>query len=129
MVDCLNACGVQYVCFGNHENDIPWPELLDRIKESKFLWVNSNLKTNFGSVSPDKLPQTTSFTVKGGGQSRTVTLLGLLTHDPSIYRKGAFADGKIEPILECTDRLLSTIDREKVDLILPMTHQRMPVSL
>ncbi len=25
MVDCLNRCGVQYVCFGNHEADIPHP--------------------------------------------------------------------------------------------------------
>ena len=23
MVDCLNRCGVHYVCFGNHEADIP----------------------------------------------------------------------------------------------------------
>jgi 2',3'-cyclic-nucleotide 2'-phosphodiesterase (5'-nucleotidase family) len=25
MVDCLNRCGMQYVCFGNHEADIPHP--------------------------------------------------------------------------------------------------------
>lgn len=41
MVDCLNMCGVDYACFGNHETDVPHDELVKRIKESKFKWINT----------------------------------------------------------------------------------------
>jgi 5'-nucleotidase len=38
MVDTLNACGLNYACFGNHECDVPYDEMIKRIKESKFTW-------------------------------------------------------------------------------------------
>jgi 2',3'-cyclic-nucleotide 2'-phosphodiesterase (5'-nucleotidase family) len=41
MVDCLNKCGVDYACFGNHETDVPHAELVKRIQESKFKWINT----------------------------------------------------------------------------------------
>lgn len=39
----LCRCGVEYVCFGNHETDIPHTELLRRIQQSNFKWINSNM--------------------------------------------------------------------------------------
>eukprot|EP00961_Rhodomonas_salina_P130487 1756735-Rhodomonas_salina.1 len=36
MIDCMNQVKIQYVCFGNHETDIPHSELIARIKESNF---------------------------------------------------------------------------------------------
>ena len=30
--------GIDFCCFGNHEADIPLPQLLHRIRESKFKW-------------------------------------------------------------------------------------------
>lgn len=36
MVDVLNEVGIDYVCFGNHETDVPHVALLERIRESKF---------------------------------------------------------------------------------------------
>jgi 2',3'-cyclic-nucleotide 2'-phosphodiesterase (5'-nucleotidase family) len=41
MIDVLNACGVDVVCFGNHETDIPHKALLQRIHESQFVWVRA----------------------------------------------------------------------------------------
>jgi 2',3'-cyclic-nucleotide 2'-phosphodiesterase (5'-nucleotidase family) len=44
MVDILNAIiGCDYVCLGNHENDVGTDALIQRIHESKFVWINSNL--------------------------------------------------------------------------------------
>ena len=40
MIDVLNACGVDYVCFGNHETDVPHKAMLERIAESNFVWVS-----------------------------------------------------------------------------------------
>ena len=39
MVDVMNDVGIEYVCFGNHEQDVPHKEMLKRIKESHFKCV------------------------------------------------------------------------------------------
>ena len=44
MVETLNAAGVQVVTFGNHEFDLKEKELQDRINESSFMWVSSNVR-------------------------------------------------------------------------------------
>ena len=44
MVDVMNRAGVDLVTFGNHEFDITEAELLDRVNESRFSWVSSNVK-------------------------------------------------------------------------------------
>ena len=43
MVDVLNSMGLDYVTFGNHEFDIKLSDLQQRINESAFTWVNSNV--------------------------------------------------------------------------------------
>ena len=43
MIDAWNAVGLDYSVFGNHEFDIKTPELLQRIKESKFQWLGANV--------------------------------------------------------------------------------------
>ena len=47
MIDMMNRVGetgVNYVCFGNHEADIPPEELRKRISEFKGKWINSNMQ-------------------------------------------------------------------------------------
>jgi 2',3'-cyclic-nucleotide 2'-phosphodiesterase (5'-nucleotidase family) len=43
MVDVMNAIGVNYVTFGNHEFDYRYEVLQDRINESDFEWISSNV--------------------------------------------------------------------------------------
>lgn|GEM_PF-3344059 len=43
MIDVLNKMGLDYVTFGNHEFDIKFTELQDRMNESRFAWVSSNV--------------------------------------------------------------------------------------
>ncbi|MEQ1764568.1 MAG: metallophosphoesterase, partial [Pyrinomonadaceae bacterium] len=43
MIDGWNAVGLDYAVFGNHEFDIKTNELLDRMKESKFTWLGTNV--------------------------------------------------------------------------------------
>ncbi len=43
MIDAWNAIGLDYSVLGNHEFDIKTPELLARIKESKFTWLGANV--------------------------------------------------------------------------------------
>jgi 2',3'-cyclic-nucleotide 2'-phosphodiesterase (5'-nucleotidase family) len=42
MVESMNAAGMNYVGFGNHEFDISEAELQSRINESGFEWISSN---------------------------------------------------------------------------------------
>jgi len=51
MIDLLNHLNVDYAVFGNHEFDFGSEILLERIKESNFKWVGSNVKdTKTGQV-------------------------------------------------------------------------------
>lgn len=43
MVEVMNACGVDLVTFGNHEFDIKEDELQQRINESEFEWIGTNV--------------------------------------------------------------------------------------
>ncbi|MCW3092126.1 MAG: 5-Nucleotidase protein [Ferruginibacter sp.] len=55
MVDMMNLAGVDLVTFGNHEFDIPDSDLQQRINESHFDWVSSDVlhkDTTKGIVSP-----------------------------------------------------------------------------
>ena len=45
MIASLNALGVDYVSFGNHEFDLTERRLLARISESTFKWIGSNVRT------------------------------------------------------------------------------------
>ncbi len=43
MVEVLNACGLDVVTFGNHEFDISEDELQQRLNESQFTWLGTNV--------------------------------------------------------------------------------------
>ncbi len=53
MVDIMNKAGVDLVTFGNHEFDIPDNDLQQRINESQFAWVSSDVlhKDQNGTLS------------------------------------------------------------------------------
>jgi 5'-nucleotidase len=60
MVTALDAAGLDFATFGNHEFDFGPTVLLDRMKESKFRWLSANVvdRTSgrpFGGASPDTL--------------------------------------------------------------------------
>lgn len=57
MIDAWNAVGLDYSVFGNHEFDIKTPELLARIKESKFTWLGANIvEVKTGKIFADTPP-------------------------------------------------------------------------
>ncbi len=53
MVDVMNAVGIDWVCFGNHEFDYDEKDLQERINESTFNWLNTNaLQKSKGELVP-----------------------------------------------------------------------------
>lgn len=128
MIDCLNKCKMDYVCFGNHEADIPFTQLHARIRESKFQWVNSNMQS-MRLPSDIRLPEYCIIEIKTVDCTRKVALLGFNTEDPSIRKKTAFGGCSVEPIYQTAQALFHKIMEHdpSVDLVIPMTHQLMPL--
>jgi 2',3'-cyclic-nucleotide 2'-phosphodiesterase (5'-nucleotidase family) len=145
MVDCMNAIGVTHVSIGNHEADVSLHALRERIQQSNFVWINTNMPTlnqtlETTTVTPDHVttctdaapPYTVPFCMVpvGSSSSKRVGLLGLLTHDPSLYRPNAFGGAPITPLVTATSNILDERQNNdtkaaiaNVDLLLPLTHQ------
>lgn len=57
MIDAWNAVGLDYSVLGNHEFDLKTPELIDRITESRFTWLGSNvIDSKSGKIFADLPP-------------------------------------------------------------------------
>jgi 5'-nucleotidase / UDP-sugar diphosphatase len=65
MVEVMNAVGYDFVCLGNHEFDLDFPDLQKRIDESNFTWISSNAFHQVGEgIEPfnrSKDPDNTGF--------------------------------------------------------------------
>jgi len=83
MVDMMNKVGVDLVVFGNHEFDIPEKDLQDRINESQFAWLSSDVQhknsdgtiTPFYRTRPDSVAFLTSFIVSSKNQQFNVGIV------------------------------------------------------
>lgn len=83
MVDILNKTGVDLVTFGNHEFDIPENDLQQRMNESNFTWVSSDVlhKNPDGTVlpfyktTPDSLALPTYFLLPSAHQQFTIGIV------------------------------------------------------
>lgn len=115
MIAVLNALGLDYATFGNHEFDISQESLLQRLKESEFTWVSGNVFTANGQPFP-KVPQNVIIQVKGpkGGLVK-VGLIGVtLPSNPASYVKYT------DPITTAKEQVNAL--KGKVDLIIALTH-------
>lgn len=125
MVDVLNQCGITHVCLGNHETDVPSDALAQRIAQSDFVWLNTNMRELDDKIGCQTVPDDV-IEIKHGSYMTKVALIGLLTEDPGLYRPGAFAGSEIEPVQKVTEQYLKNAVPEDVNLVIPLTHQRMP---
>ncbi|EKX52827.1 hypothetical protein GUITHDRAFT_133256 [Guillardia theta CCMP2712] len=116
MVDCLNHLGVTHVCFGNHEADLNLKELSKRVGEFRGVWLNSNMPSLF----PDLTKRFDVVTTAGGVK---LGLLGLVLQEPGAFRDSTFKGHTIEEILPCARKIAEELRKEKVDLVVPLTHQ------
>ena len=147
MIDCLNEIGTTHVCLGNHEADVPPQALRERIRQSRFAWINSNLpelrdrlsdlsndgdysgadESPLAPVDEQQLPEYCIIDVTSKKDTtkiiKKVALLGLLTNDASLYRPSAFLDAKIEPVTTCASALVDKLAPQGIALIVPLTHQ------
>lgn len=112
MVDVLNAAGLDYATFGNHEFELDRDTLVARVAESRFKWLSANCVERSGQPFPGVLAWDT---VRKSG--RLVGLYGLTLQ------------GTYPSYVNCVDPdsaaaiAVDTLSKMGVDLILALTHQ------
>jgi 5'-nucleotidase / UDP-sugar diphosphatase len=53
MIDVMNLLGLDFATFGNHEFDLNETRFLQRLAESHFRWISSNVRTAAGQQFPN----------------------------------------------------------------------------
>jgi 5'-nucleotidase / UDP-sugar diphosphatase len=117
MVAALNEAGLDMATLGNHEFDFGVDLLLQRMKEARWQWVVSNVidtTTNkpIGGAAP--------YVVRTFGTLK-VGLIGLCLASESIPNDAAKRVRIVNP-LEAAATYLPMIKRERVDVIVALTH-------
>ncbi|KAI9003786.1 Metallo-dependent phosphatase-like protein [Hyaloraphidium curvatum] len=137
MVDVLSKAGIDYVCIGNHESDIPNDALVKRIATSKFIWLNSNL--------PGLIPDRTGKDADGDAEKDVATgnmpehevievggvkvaLAGMCGFTSGMEKNPGFTkralDGLVPPLDAARAIHKKLVEEEKkANIVVPITHQ------
>ncbi|WP_339138564.1 MAG: bifunctional metallophosphatase/5'-nucleotidase [Candidatus Electrothrix sp. GW3-4] len=110
MIETMNALGLDYITFGNHEFDLPEESFYNRLKESQFTWISSNCFRENGTLFPgvveDKI-----IDIKGVKVGIFGVTLSKKQTDYLIYKDPLVAaEQKVEEL------------RPKVDILIALTH-------
>lgn len=91
MVDVLNATGLDWATFGNHEFDVPEAAFREHLGEAKFRLVSSNVTDAAGAPFPG-VPTSAIATVAAGGRSVRIGFIGV-SIDSTQKRWVRYGDG------------------------------------
>src|SRR5678809_653258 len=125
MIEAMNAAGMDFAVFGNHEFDIRENELLDRINESNFQWISSNAFHKSGS-------ETIPFTYRNRPIPKTY-VLNIRDADGTTSKIGFFAlvlpfnkadYVSYSPALDAAKQAYNQL-KDSVDAVVAITHQSM----
>ena len=114
MVDVLNAIGVDWATFGNHEFDVSEAAFRHHLQQAKFRLVSSNVVGADGKPFP-KVATSAIVPVKAGKRTLRIGLVGVTidsTSKPWVAYRDAIASARAE-----IDQL-----KGKVDAIVALTH-------
>ncbi len=115
IVATMNTLGLDYITFGNHEFDIPEKSFLDRLAESRFTWISSNVfdsrKAGFPRVPANKVVE-----IRGaGGEKVRLGIFGL-TIDSNKAGYVTYGD-----VIETARAQVADL-RGRVDILAALTH-------
>jgi 2',3'-cyclic-nucleotide 2'-phosphodiesterase (5'-nucleotidase family) len=125
MVEAMNAAGMDFAIFGNHEFDIKEGELQDRINESNFQWISSNAfhKTASGIV-PFKyrdtvIPKSYILNVKDAdGTNAKIGLFGVVLP----FNKADYVNYTLA--VDVAKQMYNQL-KDSVDAVVAFTHESM----
>lgn len=117
MIDAWNALGIDYAVFGNHEFDVKTPILLERIKESRFQWLGSNvIDSRTGRTFADTPP----FVIREISGVK-IGFFGLLL--PEAKETSSMEDAiKVEDYCETARKLVPVMRAAGANAVIAVTH-------
>lgn len=116
MIALFNAIGVDAVTFGNHEFDFGPDLLKQRMAESKFPWIGTNVRAADGSAFASTVPSWIR-TIDG----ITVGFLGLITPDTArLSSAGPSLD--FPPVLETAAATVKELRAKGASVVVALTH-------
>ena len=124
MMKMLNMTPIDYVTWGNHEDDLSHCDVMRREREYKGIWINSNMKSHesfknstcqvdsviIDVISPD------------GTNKRKLGMCGVLSSVPGLYKPGAFGGAVIDDPWECLHEYNTKLKEDGCDMVLPLCH-------
>jgi 5'-nucleotidase len=115
MVAAMNAVGFDYATFGNHEFDLTEDQFRQRLTESKFRWISSNVSAADGQPFPGVWQNTV---LAETGDKGTEVRIGLF---------GLTVDSNKKPWVRYTDALQAAREqvrqlRPRVEILIAITH-------
>ena len=116
MVDLFNAIGVDVAVFGNHEFDFGGDILEQRIGESDFSWLATNVAGADGNPfggAQDLWTQTVG--------DFTVGFFGLLTPETATL-SSIGADVSFTPFIESATAAVAALQEQGADVVIALTH-------
>ena len=126
MVNMLNKTPVDYVIFGNHEDDIEHRFVCQRAQDYSGVWINTNMPEHEAFPHQQRYALESSASAEGAHERR-LGLVGVLSNSPSLYREGAFNGATIEDPWESLAEWKEKLEKEEnVDLVLPLCHLYVP---
>jgi len=120
MVATLNAAGLDLATFGNHEFDFGEQVTQQRMRESRFTWVSSNV---LDPTTGLPFGNAMSFVLRDLGGIR-VAFIGLTTPETRVLSKGG-RNLKFLGAIEAAKDVVARARRTKADVIVALTHQDM----
>lgn len=125
MMSMVNATPIDYLTWGNHEDDVGDAACLQREREYKGCWINTNMQSHesFPESTCQKDKEVIELVSTDGSNRRRVGMIGLLSSSPSLYRPNAFAGATIEDPWEVMATYKAKLEKdEKCDLVVPLCH-------
>lgn len=117
-----NALGLDYAALGNHEFDFGNDILIQRMKESKFVWLGSNVIDRATNKPFNGMPP---YVIRKIGNIK-IGILGLLTTDTETSSSPDKTKIRfVDPILTAK-RLVPKMRAEGATVIVAVTHLTMP---
>jgi 5'-nucleotidase len=115
MVAVMNAVGFNYATFGNHEFDISQNDFLQRLQESKFEWISSNVSDAAGHPFPGVMRDRILTIRSQQGKPVRIGLFGVtLDSNPQDYVR-------YEDVLKTAREQVAKL-RNQVDILVAITH-------
>lgn len=125
MMNMLNGTPIDYLTWGNHEDDIAHPDVIRREREYQGIWINTNMQDHesMKGTKCQKDAEIIEVASADGTNKRKIGMIGILSNSPSLYRPNAFGGATIEDPWETMQKYKDKLEEDDgVDVVIPLCH-------